>query len=375
MDLNKFDHFYFDSNEIVKPRFKQILDSLPSDKVTITDKPPFETINGNLSKFEFDRSKKNIYFTKHKGNFFKRCPGSKPGLACCNYFVLNLGLQCDMNCSYCYLQSYINSPVMNIFTNIEDAINELRELESDKKLNAIRVGTGEVIDSLSLDPITLYSRDLIELFKEFPNWKLEFKTKTNNVDQFLNLGPAPNTVVSWSVNPQNIIDSEEHGTATLNQRLEAAKKCLDHGFGIAFHIDPMIWHPEWQESYSLLVDKILLQFSPNDVPIISVGTLRFQPSQKNLMRERFGMKSMVTQAEVFPSHDGKLRYDANIRMKMYDFVVQRFKENNKKWNIFFCMESPETWLHSTFKSLPKRIEGLNEYFDNRVVQQFQSPLI
>jgi len=261
---------------------------------------------------------------------------------------------------------------MNVYTNIDKALSELQEIGQSLKNQPLRIGTGEVIDSLSLDPLTLYSRDLITFFNQYPNWKLEFKTKTHFVDQFLDLGPAPNTIVSWSINPQNVIDSEEMGTSSLEERLTAAEKCLNNGFGIAFHIDPMIWHPNWELNYEQLVNQIVSRFSPMDLPIISVGALRYQPQQKNMMRERFGMKSLVTQGEMFPSHDGKLRYDSRIRTQMYDFIVKKFKNNNSKWNLFFCMESPETWLESSFKSLPKKVEGLETYFKlNKVENTIQ----
>ncbi len=365
---SKFDNFFVDKKVLDKPLIKKILTKLPPHKVQVVDNPPFPETRGTLSKSEFNRSKKNLYFTDFKGQFFKRCPGSRPGLACCNYFVLNLGLQCDMNCSYCYLQSFINSPVMTVYTNIDEALLELESLEKEKPLLPFRIGTGEVVDSLSLDELTEYSRVLISFFKKYPHWKLEFKTKSDKVDQFLDLGPASNTIVSWSINPQYIISAEEHGTASLEDRLDAAKKCLDHGFSIAFHIDPMIWHPDWKDNYGGLVKEITKRFTPSDIPIMSIGALRFQPEQRSIMRERFGFQSLITRAEVFPSHDGKLRYDNSLRQEMYDFVLKKFKEHSSRWNIFFCMENHETWLESSFKSLPKRVEGLSAYFDNTITR-------
>ena len=79
------------------------------------------------------------------------------------------------------------------------------------------------------------------------------------------------------------------------------------------------------------------------------------------MRERFGLKSFVTSAEVFPSADGKLRYDKAIRNKMFQFVMEKFKENSKDWNIFLCMESPETWL-ATQEQRPGRASELKPLF-------------
>ena len=318
---------------------------------------------GNLSPEEFNESKKTLWLTTFKGQFFKRCPGAtqKKALTCCNYHVLNLGSQCNMNCSYCYLQSYLNSRVTKIFTNIDQALAELKQMADNFGEHAFRIGTGEVIDSLSLDEITLYSRRLIEFFNQYPNWMLEFKTKSNKVDQFLDMKSIGNTTVSWSINPPVIIESEEHGTARLHERIEAAKKCLTQGFKIAFHIDPMIWHPDWKESYAFLAEELNRNFTAQDVHIISLGTLRFQPEQRHMMRERFGLKSYVTSAEMFKSEGDKLRYDATLRSEMFQFMIQKMKSLDPKWNIFLCMETPETWIQS-FEKIPIQLPELRAFF-------------
>lgn len=347
-------------NSAVADRIRQLYS--PS---LIFDLPYEEEIQSRrpMTANEFDRSKKELLLTTFKGQFFKRCPGAtqKKALTCCNYHVLNLGSQCNMNCSYCYLQSYLNSKQTKIFTNIDIALKELKLMADQFSEHGFRVGTGEVIDSLSLDQLTLYSRILIEFFNKYPKWNLEFKTKSNFVDQFLDVPTIGNTIVSWSVNPENIIQQEEHGTARLSERLSAAKKCRERGYQVAFHIDPMIWHSEWKESYSQLAKEIQSHFFYDEVNIISLGALRFQPEQRHMMRERFGMKSLVTSAEMFPSEGQKLRYDVRVRSEMFQFMIKQFKDNNPKWNIFLCMETPETWIES-FEKLPMQMPELKSIF-------------
>ncbi len=367
--LRDIDHVYIDSKVVGSSVARRAFNLFEPSRVSIVEAEPFADDKGELSALQFDRSKKNIYLTEFKGTFFKRCPGARPGLTCCNYFVLNLGLQCNMNCSYCYLQSFINTPVMKIYTNIEQALNELEVMGRDLSGETLRVGTGEVIDSLSLDPLSLYSRELIRFFRKYPKWKLEFKTKSSQVDQFLDVEHAGNVVVSFSMNPQNVIASEEHGTASLLGRLEAAAKCRDRGFPLAFHFDPMIWHDGWRESYAQLVREVTARFAPHEVPISSVGALRFQPEQRHLMRERFGLSSMVTSAEVVSSADGKLRYDQSVREEMFEFLIGEFRKHSAEWRIFLCMETPETWLGAV-KAMPKSVVGLEQAFDGRVARVF-----
>lgn len=136
---------------------------------------------------------------------------------------------------------------------------------------------------------------------------------------------------------------------------------MNKGFKVAFHIDPMIWHPEWKENYSELVKEVTSNFKPEQVFNISLGTLRFQPEQRHIMRERFGLNSLVTSAEMFPSEGAKLRYDSRIRTEMFQHTLAEFKKNNERWSIFLCMETPETWI-KTFEKVPLQISDLKPIF-------------
>lgn len=363
---NKFERIYIDENSIDSDLAQRCLTLYPEIIEFVTQRP-FSKTRGELSAKEFDRSKRNLYVTRYEGKFFRRCPGAKPGLLCCNYFVLNWGLQCDMNCSYCYLQSFINNPVMTLYSNLDEALEELNEIHGTLKDTRLRVGTGETVDSLSLDPLTGNAERMIIAFRDFPNWTVEFKTKSALVDQFLHVPHAGNAIVSWSLNPNRIIAAEEHGTASLEDRLAAAERCLAHGFPIAFHIDPIIWHPNWEESYFELVDEICQRFRPEQIPYLSLGALRFQPDQRHMMRERFGMQSLVLRNEMHPGQDGKLRYSQDLRRKMFDLIQKRFMDNSANWKIFLCMETPETWLQNSEESPFKRTD-LKELFDPKVTR-------
>jgi spore photoproduct lyase len=360
--ISNIDKLYLHEDSRSSKVAQRLLSLFPNEKVQWVQDQPFNDHQGEMSAKEYDRSKRQLYVAPFKGQFFKRCPGAsqKKSITCCNYHVLNLGLQCNMNCSYCYLQSYLNSPVMTVFSNMEQAIAELEEISATKGTMPLRVGTGEVIDSLSLDPLTLYTRELIGFFNKHPQWILELKTKSNHVEQFLDCDHRGNVVVSWSVNPQAVIANEEHGTASLEERLTAAEKCVAHGYPVAFHIDPMIFHEGWQKNYEELIRELTGRFQRKDLHGVTIGTLRFQPEQRHIMRERFGMKSWVNRAEMFPSESGKLRYDTQIRTSMFRFAVDTFKTYSD-WPISLCMETPESWI-ATYEKLPSQMEELKSFY-------------
>lgn len=358
-----FDKIYIDNQSKGSEVVERVLKLYAPDKIEFVDNEPFQDARGGMNADEYNRSKRSLFITPFLGLFFKRCPGAtqKKTLTCCNYHVLNLGSQCNMNCTYCYLQSYLNSRITKIYSNVDQALTELEDMMKLHPNQPFRVGTGEIIDSLSLDDITLYSRKLIPLFQKYPDWVLEFKTKSDKVDQFVDMPGSNNIIVSWSINPQYIIQSEEHGTASLQERLAAARKCRDQGYRLSFHMDPMIWHTEWRQNYSELIEILLSQFNEEDIHVISIGALRFQPEQRLMMKQRFGMDSLVNQAEVFPSDNGKYRYDVNIRTQMYQFAYKKIKELNPKTNVFLCMETPESWINS-FEKMPQQLPGLRQIF-------------
>ena len=369
--LKKFSKVYIEESSKNSKTAQRAFKIFPKDKISIITEDFFK--KSTLGPRQIQESKKILYLKEFKGAFFKRCPGAKPKLMCCNYFVLNLGQNCEMDCSYCYLQSFINFPAVVIYTNIEKAFQELEELKKNHYNRYIRVGTGEQIDSLSLDDISLYSVKLIDFFNDCPNWLLEFKTKSDNIKNFENAKHKRNIVVSWSVNPESIVQKEEHGAASLKQRLLSAVRARDKGFKISFHIDPLIYHEGWKKNYAELVDQIALLFSPQDLKHISLGALRFQPEQKAIMRKRFGMQSLVCRGEFFNSKDGKLRYHQEMRQEMFQFVLNRFKQYSQNWPCFLCMEAPESFLQS-MKAPPKQIPLLQKDFDLRWTKQIKTSL-
>ncbi len=368
--IQKFKNIYILKDCIDSDIAQRVLRIFPKNQVAIVkDKSNLRSIS-SMNAHQFDESKKNLLLMPFKGRFFKRCPGARPGLVCCNYFVLNLGQHCEMNCSYCYLQNFINFPYVTIYTNIQNALDELSEISNKMFHHKLRIGTGEITDSLSLDDLSLHSVKLVNYFRQKPHWNLEFKTKSANVKNFVNETHIGNVMVSWSINPQYVIEKEEHETASLEERLNAAKLCRDKAFPVAFHFDPIIQHKNWKKNYSELIEKITTLFQPEEVAHVSLGALRFQPEQRHLMRERFGMDSLVTKGEYFKSSDGKMRYANSMRQEMFHFIISQFKKKSSHWRLFLCMENKENWLQ-VMKQTPWKLKNTKELFDQKPVQIFK----
>ena len=303
------------------------------------------------------QSKRRLVLTKHKGRFFKDCPAGGArgnGNVCCNYFVVNYASNCHMECSYCFLQTYLNSPYMVIYANHRDLIQELEGHFQANPGTIFRVGTGELADSLALDHLTRYSIPLVEFFAQCSNAILEFKTKSDCVENLLGLDHGGRTVVSWSINPRLIQESEEHRTSSLDRRFEAAQRCLRAGYRLGFHIDPMINYPGWERDYKFLVEEIFDRFPSGSISWISLGSLRLSLELKAFMQSRFS-SSPLPLGELVPAQDGKLRYFWPLRVQMYRSVVAWVKSCSAKTPVYLCMERSGVWSKVFGASPPDEI--------------------
>ena len=114
-------------------------------------------------------------------------------MVCCNYYVVNLSKNCIYDCSYCFLQNFLdNNPLQVVFVNIEDLFQELEDVFTRFPDRSFRVGTGEITDSLALDSLVPYSQLLVPFFNRQKNAVLELKTKSDCVENLLGL-PDPTT--------------------------------------------------------------------------------------------------------------------------------------------------------------------------------------
>ena len=112
----------------------------------------------------------HCFLTEERFDFFKKCPCT-PNAASCGYHLINLGIGCAYECTYCFLPAYLNSPGIVFPANIDDFFDKFKDYPHN-----IRIGSGEFTDSLVFDHITQYSPQIVEFFKSYPEATFEFKT-------------------------------------------------------------------------------------------------------------------------------------------------------------------------------------------------------
>jgi spore photoproduct lyase len=267
-----------------------------------------------------------------------RCPVASPKTLCCNLQTLDAVDNCGYGCSYCSIQSFFDGKQISFDRGFADKLKNL-QLDPDKTYH---IGTGQSSDSLMWGNSHGVLDAVIDFAADHPNVILELKTKSANVSHLLKSKPSRNILCTWSLNTPTIIEHEEHGTASLDKRLQAARKMADAGYVVGFHFHPMVHYQGWEEDYQAIVEKLAEMFSPDEVALVSIGTLTYIKSVMSEIRKR----AIPSQILKMPMVDaaGKKSYPDEIKLAMFKHLYQSFPDSWKD-DVFFylCMENAELW--------------------------------
>lgn len=344
-----------------RARKKRLLQKLTDRWILLKNQETVYKSHAAPSSSPFDPKK--ITIQESNNEVFGICPVASEKTVCCNLRTIDVIQGCALGCSYCSIQTFYDPDNIAIVVNLSEKLDNI-VLNPNKRYH---IGSGQSSDSLVLGNRNGILDAQMEFAAKNPNVTLEFKTKSKNVKYFLETDIPQNVFVSWSLNPQVIIDQEEHRTATLTQRLGAAQKVADKGIRVGFHFHPMVHYRGWKNDYRELIETLLDMFSTEEVVLVSFGTLTFiKPAIKSLRLN--GIKSKVLQ---IPLEEvlGKFSYPMRIKEELFHTAWDAFQPWRDKVFFYLCMEGRELW-----ESVFGFCYGNNEEFEEALFDHVNSKL-
>ncbi len=294
------------------------------------DYEQFKNIKYSPRKYSFELIEK-------EGLGLGSCPVASEGTRCCNLLTLDAVESCGFDCSYCSIQSFYNENKIGFDKDFKSKIENL-VLNSDE---IYHIGTGQSSDSLMWGNRNGILDTLFAFARKYPNVILEFKTKSANISYFEEVEVPKNIIVTWSLNTQMIIDNEEHLTASLDERIKSARKLANKGILVGFHFHPIVVYKNYLEEYQAVVKRLIETFTPEEVVLISMGTLTFIKPVIKKLRER-ELKTKILQMP-FEDINGKKSYPTPIKKEMFQTLYESFAPWHHKVYFYLCMEAHSLW--------------------------------
>ncbi len=265
------------------------------------------------------------------------CPVASERTRCCNLLTLDAVESCGFDCSYCSIQSFYNQNQVIFDKNFKDKLKNIK-LDPNKRYH---IGTGQSSDSLMWGNKEGILEALFDFARKNQNVILELKTKSNNIKYLLENEVPKNIIATWSLNTPTIIENEEHLSAKLDERINAAKKVAKKGVKVGFHFHPIVHYENYLEEYKEIFKRVQDEFSCDEVAMISFGTLTYIKPVLKQIRER-NFKSKIYQMPLVEV-EGKYSYPENIKIEMFKTAYESFKQWHGKVFFYLCMEPHFYW--------------------------------
>ncbi len=246
-----------------------------------------------------------LLLAKNKGKFIKVCP-CRCEKTWCGYWVVEWGFGCPFECEYCIVQNYQRAGDATLYVNFDDCRREIEDLRKNVK-GAIRLGTGHFGDPMGFEEIYPLNQAIIEWTKDMPDFTVEVKTKSNYIAPILKLHNAKNLTMAYSLNTIESANALEHRTASIEERLAAARDAAKaSNCNLAFHFEPIIPVKDWKNKYLEIFELMDKYLEGLEISWISLGTFRFPKGFQEYV-ELYHPNTGIFAEEFYPCSDGKIR--------------------------------------------------------------------
>lgn len=323
-----FSHIYVEKSVRNHFRTQEILKKFPSAKV----------IEINHYKDVFCRSKQSYMLQHRSQNLIlaaKQGTLLYEGAPVCQsfgnkfFYYTSCMMNCIFDCEYCYLKGMYPSANIVIFVNLEDFFAEVEQM---LKCHPLYLCVSYDTDLLAMEQLIGYVREWSVFAQKQENLKIEVRTKCVNKSFIRSVMPIPNAIYAFTLSPQAVIESCEHHTPSLTERLSCVAEMVRKGLPVRLCFDPMIYLPKWREYYAEMLEQVYSTIDLEKIVDVSVGTFRISQDYLKKMRKQEPDSAVVWFP--FQKENGFYHYPNELMEQMESFLVERLKEKMSKEKIF-----------------------------------------
>lgn len=296
-----------------------------------------EVFNRSNQNFRLQKKKSALILAEKQNETVLPTPSNYTIGGSKNYYFSHM-LNCLYDCRYCFLQGMFRSANYVFFVNDEDfkkGLQSVLDRESANSEEPVYFFSGYDCDSLALEKITQFTIHYFPFFRENKNAMLELRTKSSNIRPLLSVPPLPNAIIAFTMSPEPIAKEVEHKSASTLRRIQSAKKLAHAGWRIGLRLDPLIYHENWKENYSLLLDQLSKEIPEESIHSVTMGPMRFPKAMFHRIQELYPKDPLISG----PLHsDGKnVSYEKSIEMEMHAYCKELLS-NYYSENRLFCYE-------------------------------------
>ncbi|MFQ6098374.1 MAG: spore photoproduct lyase family protein [Armatimonadota bacterium] len=267
------------------------------------------------------------------------------GIVCQSAWQLHTINGCPFRCHYCSFGG-----VNRVLANIGEYCRHLDEWTAVAPQQRLYKWDNQT-DVNCFEPEYGASKALVEWFAGREGKYLEiYAGKSDNVDHLLGLDHRGHTIIQWSIGGRTQCDLFEPRTASMEERIEAVRKCQQAGYICRYRFSPIIPVENWREEYRELIDLIYQRTHPDVISLCAFGWMDLDDARRCLDFSILD-EEMVAAMEAAAPFVRERGYTAGggrplpheARYVVFRFIIEEIRKHTDKTAVALCLETEEMW--------------------------------
>ena len=316
---NRFSHIYVEKKILNNKNTLEILSKFKDVKIIEIENYK-EVFSSNNQDFHLQKLGQKLILASNKPNMIYEGAVVCESFENDNFYYTSSIINCVYDCEYCYLQGVYSSGNIVIFVDIEKVFEEVEELYN--KLKTLYLCVSYDTDLLAIENICGFSEKWYYFIEDKKDLKIELRTKSGNIDKFLNLKPLDNFIIAFTLSPENIALKNEKYTASFKNRVKAIKELQEKGWKVRICIDPLIYSDNFEKNYSQMIEYLFNEIDKEKVIDVSIGVFRISKEYLKKMRNQNQNSEILYYP--FECIDGVYTYSDKTKSYMINFIKEQF---------------------------------------------------
>jgi len=259
---------------------------------------------------------------------------------CKSAYEIHSAWGCYHACDYCHVKDFIN-----IMLNLEEFVEHLDVVAKREPWQKLYKYDNQT-DTICFEPEYGASDLLVRYFADQSDKYLMLYTKSDNVDHLLDLPHSGQTIINWTLSCNTTANEIEKKAPTMDERIEAGRKCQQAGYTVRFRFSPIVPVKNWRDENGEMMERLFSQVNPDLITMDVLGWMNARQIVNSMDMSLFDdeYRAVIEKlAEENAINHGKQIIPHELRLKVYRFFIEELRRISPDTPFSICMETPEMW--------------------------------
>ena len=200
-------------------------------------------------------------------------------------------------------------------------------------------------DILAFEPEYGCSEVVGRCFDETDDKYLLLYTRSANVDHLLGLPYKTHSLINWTISMDTVCRVIERDSPSLDERIEAMRKCQEAGYVVRAGFTPIIPIRDWRAETTDMLERLFGRVEPEVVRCWVLAMMDADEFERmfdvEAMDPKF-MRRMREEAETLRGQHGA-PFPLDVRREVYEYHLDELRRISPHTPCAICTDHPKLW--------------------------------